>query len=104
MPAPGATCPRAGETSAPHRAKLEARRALGRSRPATALRDTAAVDNAALADRLHTLAGLLALSEANPHSVRAYRRAADAVRAAAVPVADLVRAGRARELPGIGRG
>jgi DNA polymerase (family 10) len=71
---------------------------------ASGVRDTAAVDNAALADRLDTFAGLLDLSEANPHSVRAYRRAADAVRGAAVPVADLVRAGRARELPGIGRG
>src|SRR3954447_11067993 len=47
---------------------------------------------------------MLDLSDANPHSVRAYRRAAETIRGAAIPVADLVRAGRARELPGIGRG
>jgi DNA polymerase (family 10) len=36
--------------------------------------------------------------------VRAYRRAADAIRASPAPVADLVRAGRARELNGVGAG
>ena len=64
----------------------------------------ARVDNAQLADRLDWFAMLLELAEANPYSARAYRRAAEAIRAAAVPVADLVRAGRVRSLRGIGPG
>ena len=36
--------------------------------------------------------------------MRAYRRAAETIRGAALPVADLVRSGRARELRGIGPG
>ena len=47
---------------------------------------------------------MLELVEANPFMVRAYRRAAEAIRAAAVPVIDLVKNGRIRELRGIGRG
>src|SRR3954454_7209060 len=47
---------------------------------------------------------MLDLIDANPHSVRAYRRAAETIRSAALPVADLVRAGRVRQLRGIGRG
>src|SRR3954454_6847281 len=47
---------------------------------------------------------MLDLVDANPHSVRAYRRAAETIRGAALPVAELVRSGRARELRGIGRG
>jgi DNA polymerase (family 10) len=62
------------------------------------------VHNAQIADRLEAFASLLEVAERNPYTVRAYRRAADTVRGAAVPVADLVRAGRARELRGIGRG
>ncbi|MDQ3876023.1 MAG: helix-hairpin-helix domain-containing protein [Actinomycetota bacterium] len=58
--------------------------------------------NAVIADRLDAFAGLLELAEANPYSARAYRRAADLVRATPAPVAELVRAGRVRELPGIG--
>jgi DNA polymerase (family 10) len=45
---------------------------------------------------------LLELADGNPHAVRAYRRAADNVREAAFPVAELVASGRARELRGIG--
>src|SRR3954447_675112 len=45
---------------------------------------------------------MLELSDANPYSARAYRRAAETIRGAALPVADLVRAGRARDLRGIG--
>src|SRR5205823_6746575 len=41
---------------------------------------------------------------ASPYSVRAYRRAADLVRATPAPIAELVRAGRVRELRGIGPG
>ena len=60
------------------------------------------IDNAALADRLETLAALLDLAGASPYSVRAYRRAAELIRVTPVPVADLVRQGRVRELRGIG--
>jgi DNA polymerase (family 10) len=62
------------------------------------------VENADIADRLDALASLLELSDANGYTVRAYRRAAESVRSAPVPVADLVAAGRARELRGIGSG
>jgi DNA polymerase (family 10) len=62
------------------------------------------VHNAEIADRLEAFASLLEVAERNPYMVRAYRRAADTIRGAGVPVADLVRAGRARDLRGIGRG
>jgi DNA polymerase (family X) len=63
----------------------------------------APVDNSQIADHLDALASLLELVEANPYSARAYRRAADTIRGA-VPVAELVRTGRVRELRGIGPG
>ena len=62
------------------------------------------MDNAWIADRLEAFATLLELSEANPHASRAYRRAADTIRGAPVPVPDLIRNGRVRDLRGIGRG
>ena len=62
------------------------------------------MDNRHLADRLDAFAALLELAEANPYTARAYRRAAETIRAAALPVAGLVRSGRARELRGIGPG
>jgi DNA polymerase (family 10) len=62
------------------------------------------VDNAQIADRLEAFASLLELVDAQPYTVRAYRRAAETIRGAALPVADLVRTGRARELRGIGTG
>src|SRR5581483_2165212 len=55
-------------------------------------------------DELERFAALLDLSGASFYSVRAYRRAAELVRATPAPVAELVRAGRARELRGIGPG
>jgi DNA polymerase (family X) len=58
------------------------------------------VDNPQIADRLIAFATLLELAEANPYMARAYRRAADTIRDAAIPVADLVRSGRVRELRG----
>ncbi len=61
------------------------------------------MDNAHIADRLEALASLLELAEANPHSTRAYRRAADTVRATPADVATLVRSGQVRKLRGIGR-
>jgi DNA polymerase (family 10) len=62
------------------------------------------VDNGAIADRLDAFASLLELSDANPYTARAYRRAADTIRDAPVAVADLVRTGRVRRLRGIGPG
>ncbi len=62
------------------------------------------MDNPQIADRLDAFALLLELVEANPHAARAYRGAAETIRGAAVPVAELVRSGRARELRGIGPG
>jgi DNA polymerase (family 10) len=62
------------------------------------------VDNADIADRLEAFASLLELADANPYTARAYRRAAETIRGAGVPVADLVTSGRVRDLRGIGRG
>jgi DNA polymerase (family 10) len=62
------------------------------------------VDNAWIADRLDAFAMLLELADANPYTARAYRRAAETIRAAGVPVTDLVRSGRVRSLRGIGPG
>jgi DNA polymerase (family X) len=58
--------------------------------------------NEAIAERLEAMAALLDLAGAGTYSVRAYRRAADLIRATPAPVAELVRSGRARELRGIG--
>jgi DNA polymerase (family 10) len=62
------------------------------------------VENAEIADRLDSFAMLLELSDANPYSTRAYRRAAEGIRGTAVPIAELVRTGRVRELRGVGSG
>ena len=62
------------------------------------------MDNGQIADRLDALATLLELAEANPYTARAYRRAAETIRATPAPVAELVRTGRVRELRGIGPG
>jgi DNA polymerase (family X) len=66
--------------------------------------ETTGVENAEIAERLEAFAALLDLAEASSFSVRAYRRAAELVRATPAPVAELVRAGRVRELAGIGPG
>jgi DNA polymerase (family 10) len=62
------------------------------------------LENRAIAERLESFATLLELADANPYAARAYRRAAELIRATKAPVADLIRAGRVRELRGIGRG
>ena len=62
------------------------------------------MDNAFLAERLEALAALLDLAGSGYYTVRAYRRAAELIRATPVDVAELVRAGRVRELAGIGPG
>ena len=62
------------------------------------------MDNAEIAGTLDAYAALLDLAGAAHWSVRAYRRAADLIRATPAPVEELVRRGRARELRGIGPG
>jgi DNA polymerase (family 10) len=62
------------------------------------------LDNAQVAERLEAFAALLELAEANPYTARAYRRAAETIRATPVSVLELVRSGRIRELRGIGAG
>jgi DNA polymerase (family 10) len=62
------------------------------------------VDNRRIAERLDAFASLLELAEANPYTARAYRRAAETIRATPAPVDELVRGGRVRELRGIGSG
>ena len=62
------------------------------------------LDNVAIAERLEAFASLLDLAGSQPYAVRAYRRAAELVRETPAPVAELVLAGRARELRGIGPG
>jgi DNA polymerase (family 10) len=61
------------------------------------------VENSEIADRLDAFAALLELVEANPYTARAYRRAAETIRATGVSVEELVRSGRVRQLRGIGR-
>jgi DNA polymerase (family X) len=62
------------------------------------------VDNHRIAERLDAFATLLELAEANPYTARAYRRAAETIRATPLAVDELVRGGRVRELRGIGPG
>jgi DNA polymerase (family 10) len=62
------------------------------------------LDNAALAERLDAFAALLDLADRGAYASRAYRRAAELIRTTPAPVAELVRAGRARELRGVGPG
>jgi DNA polymerase (family 10) len=62
------------------------------------------VDNNDIAQTLESYAALLDLAGAGYYSVRAYRRAAELVRDTPAPIAELVRAGRVRELRGIGPG
>jgi DNA polymerase (family 10) len=60
--------------------------------------------NAEIADRLESFASLLDLAGSSYYTARAYRRAAELIRETKAPIADLVRAGRVRELRGIGPG
>src|SRR3954470_23538864 len=60
--------------------------------------------NSEIAQTLEAYAALLDLAGAGYYTVRSYRRAAELVRETRAPVAELVRAGRARELRGIGAG
>ena len=62
------------------------------------------MENAALAERLEALAALLDLNGSGYYTVRAYRRAAELIRSTPADVDALVRAGRVRELAGIGPG
>src|SRR5436190_9849598 len=60
--------------------------------------------NSEIAQTLEAYAALLDLAGSGYYTVRAYRRAAELVRETRAPVAELVRAGRVRELRGIGPG
>ena len=59
--------------------------------------------NGDLADQLDLLADLSEILEEESFKVVAYRRAAGRIRESAVPIAELAIAGRAKELPGIGK-
>ncbi len=65
--------------------------------------DRPALPNAAIADALEELGDLYELDGAIVHRVLAYRAAAKTVREASTSVAALARAGRATELPTIGK-
>jgi DNA polymerase (family X) len=60
--------------------------------------------NEDIASALAEYATLLELADASGHSMRAFRRGAELVRSTPLPIADLVRAGRAKELRGVGPG
>jgi DNA polymerase (family X) len=60
--------------------------------------------NAEIADRLSLFAALLELADTSPFAIRAYVRASDLVRSMPGSVSELIRAGRVRELRGIGQG
>jgi DNA polymerase (family 10) len=62
------------------------------------------MDNRQIADRLEAFAAVLELGDANQYTIRAYRRAAETIRGTPLAVGELVRAGRVRELRGIGPG
>jgi DNA polymerase/3'-5' exonuclease PolX len=62
------------------------------------------LDNVTVAARLDEYAALLELAGAGYYTSRAYRRAAELIRATPAPIAELVRTGRARKLRGIGPG
>jgi len=62
------------------------------------------LDNHAIASKLDQYAALLELADASSYATRAYRRAAELIRALPTPAAELVRTGRVRELRGIGPG
>jgi DNA polymerase (family X) len=59
--------------------------------------------NAEIADQFDLLADLLELEGSDAYQVLAYRRAATTIRDSARPVAELALAGRATDLPGIGK-
>jgi DNA polymerase (family X) len=65
---------------------------------------TASPSNEEIASALAEYATLLELSGASGHAVRAFRRGAGLVRSTPLPIADLVRGGRVRELRGVGPG
>src|SRR5205823_14337184 len=66
--------------------------------------ETSPVETSDIAQTLEAYSGLLDRAGAGHYTVRAYRRAAELVRETRTPVAELVRAGRVRELRGIGPG
>jgi DNA polymerase (family X) len=65
---------------------------------------SASPSNEEIASALAEYAALLELSGASGHAVRAFRRGAGLVRSTPLPIADLVRSGRVRDLRGVGPG
>ena len=59
--------------------------------------------NQALTTIFRSMAGYLAAQGANPHRVRAYRRAADTLAELSEPVEEIARRGGLQDIPGIGR-
>jgi DNA polymerase/3'-5' exonuclease PolX len=59
--------------------------------------------NAQVAEQFDLLADLLELDGEEQFRVLAYRRAADQIRSAAGPIAELALEGEAKKLPGIGK-
>jgi DNA polymerase (family X) len=62
------------------------------------------VSNDTIAERLEAFAALLELAESSAYASRAYRRAAETIRATPASVSELAREGRATELRGVGPG
>ena len=62
------------------------------------------VENSEIAERLDSFALLLELVGSNRYTARAYRRAAETIRATPMPVEELVREGVVQEVRGIGPG
>src|SRR5438067_12233637 len=69
-----------------------------------AMTESLSLDNTSIADSLERYASLLDLAGSSYYVVRAYRRAAELIRALSTPVAELVRNGRVRDLRGVGPG
>lgn len=59
--------------------------------------------NRTLAELFRTMADLLALRRANPHRIRAYRRAAESLAGLQEDVAAVAARGELQRIPGIGR-
>ncbi|MGH7235277.1 MAG: histidinol-phosphatase [Nitrospiraceae bacterium] len=59
--------------------------------------------NRTLAERFRAMAELLAIRRANPHRVRAYRRAAESLSALQEDVSAVAARGALQHIPGIGR-
>jgi DNA polymerase (family 10) len=62
----------------------------------------ASLDAAAVADLLREFGQRSALRGGNPYRARAYLRAADSLATLTIPLAQVIREGRLRDIPGVG--